>query len=230
MPDTPIVVRPHPAENHDTWRAAAAGRANVHVLHEGNVYGWLLASSVKIHNGCTTAIESFLLGGPSIAFEPDKSEPYDLKLPNLLSRSVTTTDELVRLVRDVMAGDDTIVSSPQQGEVAEHYFAAMDGPLAAERTAADLERLLRDNSGRARPALARRLLGHGGALLREAEKRFNERRPQHKNSRAYSRHRFPGIGVDEVNGRIASLGELLDRFGAITALPCGENLFRIVKS
>src|SRR6185369_9942151 len=30
-----IVVRPHPSENPETWRRAAAGLDNVHVLHEG---------------------------------------------------------------------------------------------------------------------------------------------------------------------------------------------------
>src|SRR3546814_6633752 len=43
-PGRSIVVRPHPSESHEAWLAAAGGRANVHVLHEGTIIPWLLAA------------------------------------------------------------------------------------------------------------------------------------------------------------------------------------------
>ena len=52
FPDTTFVLRPHPSENHEPWRQAAAGLERVHVVHEGNVIPWLLAASCLLHNGC----------------------------------------------------------------------------------------------------------------------------------------------------------------------------------
>ena len=228
LPDTQIVVRPHPAENHDTWKAAAEGRSNVHVLHEGNVYGWLMASKVKLHNGCTTAIESFLLGQPSITYRPIDTEQYDMALPNSLSHSVTNEAELIDLVRDIVTGRaNPLTATTHQDQVAEKYFAALDGQLAAERTADGLVRILKERAGRSRPGLLGRFDGRTRAKVRAMEKRINELRPRHKNSKAYSRHRFPGIPVEAVNGQIARYKEILGRFDGIAARPAGENLFAL---
>ncbi len=231
MPDTAIIVRPHPAENHDTWRDAARGNKNVHVLHEGNVYGWLLASKVKIHNGCTTAIESFLLDQPSIAFRPFESQEYDLALPNSLSHTVTRDDELLATVHDLMAGTrPDLEISEAQSDIAAKYFASLDGPLAAEQSACVLERILKSGSARSRTNLFFRLEGKARATVREIEKRINEHRPQHKNSKAYSRHRFPGISLEEVNSQIGQYASVLGRFEDLTASSVGENLFSVERT
>ncbi len=228
VPDTQIVVRPHPAENHETWKAAAAGRSNIHVLHEGNVYGWLMASKVKLHNGCTTAIESFLLGQPSITYRPVDTEQYDLALPNSLSHSVTDEGELIELVRDIVTDrKDPLAATQDQDKVATKYFTALDGPLAAERTADTLIDILDKRASRSRPGLIGRADGKARAAIRAMEKRLNELRPHHKNSKAYSRHRFPGIGLDEVNAQIARYRDILGRFDRLAAKPVGENLFSI---
>ena len=48
FPNRQVVLRPHPAEAHEAWRAAAEGLPNVSIVHEGNVYPWILASAVTI--------------------------------------------------------------------------------------------------------------------------------------------------------------------------------------
>jgi len=227
FPDTPIVIRPHPAENHDTWRRAAGGRANVHVIHEGNVYSWLMASAVKIHNGCTTAVESFLLGQQSVAYRPRRSEFFELALPNNLSLCADSGDALLEMVKGLMERPDHAGPTREQNEIAAHYFAALDGPLAADRTADELIRLREESAGRTKPALPVRLAAKASATVREVEKRINERRPNHKNSRAYTRHRFPGIDAAAVNDQIADYSRLLGRFQTLRARAVGTNLFSI---
>jgi surface carbohydrate biosynthesis protein len=230
FPTTPIVIRPHPAENHDTWRRAANGRANVHVIHEGNVYGWLLASSVKIHNGCTTAVESFLLDKPSVAYLPHRSEFYELGLPNSLSLSADSDDALLETVEDLLEHPERAAATRQQNEIASNYFAALDGPLAADRTADELIRLRVEGAGRTKPGLPVRLVARASATVREVEKRINERRPNHKNSRDYTRHRFPGIAVEAVNEQIADYSRMLGRFETLRARAIGSNLFVVEKA
>lgn len=227
FPNTPIVIRPHPAENHETWRRAAQGRANVHVIHEGNVYGWLLASAVKIHNGCTTAVESFLLGQPSVAYRPRRSDLYELNLPNSLSLCADSDDELLDMVKGLMEMPRHAAPTRAQDDIAANYFAALDGRLAADRTAGELIRLREESAGRRRPSLPLRLGATLSATVREVQKRINERRSNHKNSRAYTRHRFPGIELDAVNRQIADYSRLLGRFQNLRARAVGTNLFTV---
>lgn len=229
FPDTPVIVRPHPAENHDTWRKAAAGRKNVQVIHENNVYGWLMASSAKIHNGCTTAIESYLLGQPSICYAPISDAEYELSLPNSLSHRVDSVDALIARVGTQLEGGDRHSGTDDQSAIASQYFEALDGPLAAERTAETLAGILRDRSSRPRPSPVDRVTAHAAATFRRLEKQINSKRTAHKNSDSYSRHRFPGVDKAEVERRIARYGELLGRFGGIRVEPAGENLFRLEK-
>ena len=54
-----IIVRPHPAEDHQAWFHAVSHLPNVHCVYEGSVSPWLLASEGLIHRGCTSAIEAF---------------------------------------------------------------------------------------------------------------------------------------------------------------------------
>jgi len=225
--DTPIVIRPHPAENHDTWRRAARGRANVHVIHEGNVYGWLLASAVKVHNGCTTAVESFLLGQPSVAYRPHRSELYELGLPNSLSLCADSDDVLLETIKGLLEQPERAAPTTEQNGIAAHYFSALDGRLAADRTADELIRLREESAGRPRPGLPARLAATASATVREVEKRINERRPNHKNSLAYTRHRFPGIDAGAIDRQIADYSRLLGRFGTLRARAVGKNLFAI---
>ncbi len=227
IPDTPIIVRPHPAENHDSWRRAAQGRNNVHVLHEGNVYGWLLASRVKIHNGCTTAIESFMLGQPSICFRPIWKDNVELELPNKLSHRAENVETLIREVRNVIVDNGTIATTEQQSGVAERYFEALDGPLAAERTADILAGLVASHALSPCPPVTTRIPAHIASVIRAGEKKMNAQRQAHKNSVAYSKHRFPGVSVDDVNQRLKAYGKLLGRFSNVRASAVGENLFSI---
>ena len=46
FPEKSIVIRPHPSESFEAWRAAGNGFDNVHVVHKGHVHPWLLASDV----------------------------------------------------------------------------------------------------------------------------------------------------------------------------------------
>lgn len=227
FPDTAIVIRPHPMENHDTWRRAAQGRDNVHVIHEGNVYGWLLASAVKIHNGCTTAVESFLLGQPSVAFRPRRSELYELGLPNSLSLCADSGEALLETVAGLLERPEGAAATATQNQIAERYFSALDGPLAADRTADELIRMRDEASERTKPALPVRLAAGVSATAREIQKRINERRPNHKNSWAFTRHRFAGIDPDSVNRQIADYSRLLGRFEDLRARSVGRNLVAI---
>ena len=53
---------------------------------EGNVVPWLLACSMLIHNGCTTAVEGYILKRPVIAYVPlAGGDDFAIDPPNSVS-------------------------------------------------------------------------------------------------------------------------------------------------
>jgi surface carbohydrate biosynthesis protein len=69
FPESEIVIRPHPHENHKTYENALTDPAykNVLIRRDGSVTPWILAVKAVIHRHCTTAIEAALAGKVAIA-------------------------------------------------------------------------------------------------------------------------------------------------------------------
>jgi surface carbohydrate biosynthesis protein len=228
-PQTAIVIRPHPAENHETWRRAAQGAPNVHVLHEGNVIPWLLAAEAVIHNGCTTGLEAHVLGGCPIAYRPLISDKHDLDLPNSLSHEVFDEASLLATIDAVVEGRFTLDRDQAKARrsLLDRYIAAIDGKLAVERIADVVEDIERVHGSRYSPGLGTRLVGRMAAEWRSLQKRRNANRPRHKSNIAYTRHRFPGTELPKVQQRIDSFGRILGRFEHVRAEAIDGNIFRI---
>ncbi len=92
-----IIVRPHPSENLAPWMVLSkkAGK-RVKVIRQGNIIPWLIASNAIIHNGCTTAIEAFMLGKPVISYRPKIIERLETVLPNKISIQVSNLKDLIK--------------------------------------------------------------------------------------------------------------------------------------
>jgi len=228
-PGTAIVVRPHPSENHETWRRVAQGAPNVHVLHEGNVISWLLASQTVIHNGCTTGIEARVLGVQPVAYRPLTSETYDLTLPNSLSHEVFDEDSLLATIDAILEGRfaEDSAQAEERRSILRRYLSATEGKLAVERVADVVETVESAHFGPASPSLGSRAVGYATAEWRRLQKRRNARRPQHKSNVAYTRHRFPDIDLSNVQQRIDVYGGILGRFQRVRAESVDANIFRI---
>jgi surface carbohydrate biosynthesis protein len=127
-----VVVRPHPSESIDPWQKLAeqcGGR--VVVSREGNVVPWLQAAEAVLHNGCTTAVEAFVLGRPVVAFRPEQIPELETKLPNHLSLQVSSEEELLALVAKVVEEDRE--SRKERSDYVENYLVGLEGALASER-------------------------------------------------------------------------------------------------
>lgn len=100
FPDSQIVIRPHPSENHDFWRSLTNYK-NVYVVYEGNLTSWIKASKIVIQQNCTSAIESLFLDKPCVSYRPVDNEEFDQPLTRLLSINMSTEDEILGVIRDV---------------------------------------------------------------------------------------------------------------------------------
>ncbi len=143
FPDRTVIIRPHPSEDFEAWRVHARGLQDVFVVHDGDIIPWLLAAGVTMHNGCTTGIQSYLLGRPAVTYMPVRSPQYDKPLPNSLSvRAEDLGDLLSKLA--ALLSDPSAVSQAQQLEwkaIAEDHIEGLAGPWAVDRMLDALEGL-----------------------------------------------------------------------------------------
>jgi surface carbohydrate biosynthesis protein len=132
FPEHTVVVRPHPSERHDPWKAKAATLPNVEVIFEGNVVEWILASEICIHNNCTTGVESYLLGRTSISYRPLSDPRFDLYLPNALSVEAFELCTVIDLVERALRGEHiaTAQHATTQREIARQFIENVDGKRA----------------------------------------------------------------------------------------------------
>jgi surface carbohydrate biosynthesis protein len=224
LPGHSIIVRPHPAENHQTWKDVGRGMSNVHVVHEGPVQNWLLAADAMIHNSCTTGIEGYLLGSPVISYQPFRDEAVDLQLSNNLGRAATTQDEVLTTISEFASKGTSSDTPNEKTKKLGQYLSGLDGPLATDQIARVLSVV---PSGRHHVALAQRTHAELDARIRSVTKKTLAFLPDHKNSRIYSKQRFPDLEVAEVKQKIQSLSTTLDRFHTCDAVALGTNIFRI---
>ena len=226
IPDTRIVVRPHPSESPDVWRDAAADCPNVSVVGEGAIVPWLLASSAVLHNGCTTAVEGYLLGRPVVAYQPiPPHSEYDIPLPNALSRRTETVAELVAAISAVLAGS---VSVPdEQKQTLARFVASAEGPLACDRIIDGLEQMAeRSDLFERRPA-KERLAARAKCEIRAITRRLGISGSHRSGHTRYLQHIFPAIDRTEILSRIDRLADASGRFQRPDVFERGSNLFEL---
>jgi len=212
FPNYTIVVRPHPTESQDIYNGIAAQCERVQVTNEGNVVPWLMATRALIHNGCTTGVEAFLMGVPTISYSATVNDFYDhgfYRLPNLLSHQCFDFEELRVTLAKILAGDLGTANGEERKALIEHHLAAIEGPLACERIIDVLDEIMEDRAALPKPALTDRFGGWWIAKCRRFIKRAKAYLPGPHNRPEFQRHRYPGISLGEVHNRIIRFQKLL---------------------
>jgi hypothetical protein len=216
LPGITLVLRPHPSEDHAVYHALAEKCTRVRVTHRGNVLPWLLACRALVHNGCTTAVESYAMGVPSVAYLATYEPAYDIDF----------LEELIAGLRAVLAGNAPPGSTPERDRLMDHYVAARTGRLASERILDVLDAAFPRDREMPPAASWRRLQASLLVRVKASLTKLNMHRPG-PNRAAYHDHRFPKIGVADVMERVERLGRTLGRFGRVRARERGEHLFEL---
>jgi surface carbohydrate biosynthesis protein len=106
FPKMKIVLRPHPSEDENLYKATLGRLDSVSVIREGQVLPWVFAARALIHDGCTTALEAHLAETPVIAYEAE-DHPLSAKLlPNALGWHCRDEESVFRALKAVVAGGD----------------------------------------------------------------------------------------------------------------------------
>lgn len=222
MPETTIIVRPHPSEHRESWRRALADQANIKVVHEGSVVPWILGSDVLIHNSCTTGVEAYLLDIPVVAYRPITSERFDSKLPNAVSHQVFSSEELIDTVRALKSGEQvpgfTADEAQRRRQILQDYVEGYRGTMASQRIVNALGRIplepqAFDESGVKRSLMFKTdVLSAMRAMAAAASGRVVV-------GRAYQRHKFPGLELTELRHSLAELARQSEALREIVAIP-----------
>ena len=227
LPDHEIVVRPHPAESHAPWLKIARRHPNLKIINEDSVTPWLMAAKVLVANGCTTMIESAVLGTPTVAYQPVVDGQYDDDLPNEVSYRAYSLDDLCQLIREIVWDSKGPVAEDERRRILAPHITALEGELSCDRM---VDVLIEGGYLRQSPPavpMGTYLRGRLHNRVRTISKKINMRRPGHRNNFAYHRHRFPGVSADGIQMRIKRLGELLNRFQDVQVEQVSEYIFRM---
>ena len=195
----PIIVRPHPEEDHQFYFEAFSGRKNIIIISEGSVIPWLLAAQSIIHPDCTTAVEALFLGKESLSFLPN-NYPEDLvtELPIKASKTFISIEKIIEYLNN---NNDNYVDFNDFPFANEHFS------ITRPATKLIVERFLRirnpqDNN------IVRNLVWHEILQLRYREWRKNFRFGPSKKLVQSKLKGFNIEGVIKINERIAhSMGE-----------------------
>ncbi len=135
-----FVVRPHPAERFEPWLDSLDGCSNVHVVFEGGISSWVRGALAIVHNGCTTALESYVAGVPALAYVPFAS-PRNRDIPNRLSICRATADELASDICSLLAGLSLSSRSVANDELIEGRLSNVSGETSVARIVSVLDEI-----------------------------------------------------------------------------------------
>jgi len=212
FPDHTIVVRPHPTEHQDVYRKIAGQCKRVHVTNEGNVVPWLMAAQALIHNGCTTGVEAYVIGLPSISYRASVNNAYDngfYRLPNMVSHQCFDFEELYATLKNVLAKKIEGLEIGQIKDFVSYHLTAIDGPLSSSRMVDVFEVILKNLQFSGGPPLLEYLENIYKTFQRGFKKRYKTFRHNSHLKQDFQRHRYPVISLEELSMRILRFQKLL---------------------
>lgn len=142
-PDFPrIIIRPHPSENIERWRAAYPGDDRVRVIREGEHTAWTAAARLLLHTGCTTGVEASLLCTPALSLQGGETDWHRAHTSNFVNPTAASVSEALDWIAAVLAGGGSVgAPTPDMRVELERQLLPQGDGLAAERIVDALEAL-----------------------------------------------------------------------------------------
>lgn len=142
-PQIKIIIRPHPSENRKFWEEKFIDSKNIKVIYEGTLTEWIKASSLVIQNGCTSSIESLLIGKKCISYKPISDRRFDIELVDNTSLNITSKEKLISLI--VSGYDENfkslVVDSEEYKKYLEKYISYSKKDESILKIIEELEKL-----------------------------------------------------------------------------------------
>lgn len=201
LPDfPPVIVRPHPSEDISTWHASLSGLEKTKVIYEGEISPWLYSSRGLLHRGCTTAVQAYFAGIPSVYVVGKHSLPKKETLPFRISHVATDDEQAIFLAKKIFNGNfDAKIDIGYLSEI------HTEGDLACLRIVRELSFLLTNSEPEFSPNFIFKLknMAVGNFIEWAASKSFG---PMKRQRKKIMRKTPGGIHFNEVNSILIKMG------------------------
>ncbi len=198
--DRQIIIRPHPSENPSAWKQAAKGLDNIYVHYDAELIPWLMAADAVIHNGCTTALETAILGRPAIMYRPVEGGEFEIRQPLRVSIVAEDKDSLFEAIANPQSSNELI-----EAELAK-LVSGLEGATSSERIVDAI-------SAMPQPLPAQhvsRLIGKAQSFWRGGERALRRLNKSSLAHSSYVDHKFPPTSAAEISARLADFAQRLD--------------------
>lgn len=221
-PDLMFVLRPHPFENADAYRALLRF-PNCQVRQEGTSLEWINGARLLLHQNCSTALEAVMMGKEPVSLEWFNTPALSLPSASAVSVRAQEYGMLVSLIEAAAAGrrpaPDSECLLAREKLIRDLYFS-VDGQSAARAATAMMEAI---KARRAETGAAPGGRKYGKSLrsilLQHARRTLGYRayeaiRRRAMNETLEGRRRAKFFSVEEVNAVLARINK------ASATLPC----------
>ena len=221
--DHTIIIRPAPVENSEPWDERFKHQEQTIVTKEGNAIEWIQAADAVVQFNCTTGIEAFFLGIPTISYRCGGPNALDAELPNACSLEAFSLEELIAQLRyaivDIKASGASFVPRPDQQAIIDTYFTKQNGSTACEQ----ILDVLRTREFPPQPVTLEKV-SLPKKIWRTALRYVRRHDPVEVR---YYREKFAGLSVEEVEDIAKRFSNAMNRFHHIRITSAGHNIVRI---
>ena len=208
FPERTILIRPHPSENPAAWEELAAPFDNVVVRYDHELIPWLLAADAVIHNGCTTAVETAMLGRAAIEYRKADSDEWVPSQPRAVSVPAFSEEEVTALLRNETMLQQAMQLHNVQQTLREIFHGWGDDELASERLVRELLALA--SKPRPKAGAPRQFSARKKSAMRGMEKALMGRLfPKTSANPAYISRKFPALPTRQVRQRLHELASIV---------------------
>jgi len=232
LPHLQFVVRPHPTAVPQAWKDVLGPVPdNVKVIREGGSGRWIEHAAAVVHNGSTAGVEAAARGVPTVSFQPVTARRE--MFSNRFGRAAYDADELVGLLDAATRPDGRTAwwEGHDPRPLLEQRFAALDGPLAADRIVDGWEALERPGlHGTNRPRTARLLAGahrRAGTVRAQVRRTFTIER--HLPPPADMSAKFPPLERRRLHGLVDAFRTTTGRFAEVEVRRIGPDLVHLTR-
>lgn len=222
--DHNIIIRPHPSENHDFWKEIAKNYENVLVIHSGNVIPWIMAADVLIHNGCTTAVEAFLLGTKVVAYRPFIVDEQETELPNKISIETHNVKELVDAINKIINKIQILDEKDSKKLFLNSYLAGLSEKTASENISSSLSTNINFSSKNKK---INYFLLFYFEILAYIKKIIQKILFNNDISESYQSHKIANLSRSEINKIITDFSKINEKFANLKIKKIGGTCFHI---
>ena len=202
------VVRPHPSDSMEDFKHIFRGVRNIYVVREGSVVPWILASSVMLNDGCTTAIEAYMMGKPVVNFIPLESK-HEIFLPNLLGTRAWNQAEAEKAILEGVRQQSHLIELPERAHQVFANFRSDSIKLFM-----DVLHEAEEVAPRSNTPMAQLILDQIQSFSVEQTKQVARRFLFQKRYLAAKATRvlFPGFNRKNIHSRLGTIGKITGRY------------------